>query len=99
MMPSDLAKLVHNWFTPRIYHGFMSDIHLPESTTQPNQQRYHAILLRYWREGETVVWRYVAQDLGTGEHYTFANMDILIAFLYQHMESQAGQMGFVVTFS
>ncbi len=51
-------------------------------------QRYHSILLRYWREDETVVWRYVVQDLATGEQYSFADWNLLIAFLYQHMESQ-----------
>jgi hypothetical protein len=66
----------------------MSQYDPPDLAFQPNQHHYHTILLRYWREGETVVWRYVAQDLATGEQYSFANMDLLIAFLYQHMESQ-----------
>jgi hypothetical protein len=60
-----------------------------DSTIQPGQQRYHSLLLRYWREDGTVVWRYVVQDLGSGEQYSFANVDLLIAFLYQQMESQA----------
>jgi hypothetical protein len=66
----------------------MSHDNPPHAAIQSGQQHYHAILLRYWREDETVVWRYVAQDLATGEQYSFANMDLLIAFLYQHMESQ-----------
>jgi hypothetical protein len=67
----------------------MSHYDPPDAAIQSVQQHHHAILLRYWREDETVVWRYVAQDLATGEQYSFANMDLLIAFLYQHMESHA----------
>lgn len=61
----------------------------PDIEIQPNPQRYHSILLRYWQEDETVTWRYVVQDIATGEQYNFANMDLLIAFLYQHMEGTA----------
>ena len=66
----------------------MSRFNLPDSGTQPGQSQYHAILLRYWREEEMAVWRYVVQDLTTGEQYSFADLDLLIAFLYQQMESQ-----------
>lgn len=59
-----------------------------EETPRWQGSNHHAILLRYWREDETVVWRYVAQDLATGEEYSFANMDLLLAFLYQHIKSQ-----------
>ena len=61
----------------------------PDVAIQSGQQHHHAILLRYWREDDTVLWRYMAQDLATGERYSFPNMDLLIAFLYQRMESQA----------
>ncbi|MBI1297269.1 hypothetical protein GC175_20150 [bacterium] len=67
----------------------MSDYDPSDMEIQSGQFHYHAILLRYWREDETVVWRYVAQDVATGEQYSFTSMDLLIAFLYQHMESQA----------
>lgn len=66
----------------------MSRFNLPDTGIQSGQQQYHAVLLRYWREDETVAWRYLVQDLATGEEYGFANLDLLIAFLYQHMERQ-----------
>lgn len=66
----------------------MSHSDLFDSGVQSGQQRHHSILLRYWREDEAGVWRYVAQDLATGEHYRFANLDLLIAFLYQYMENR-----------
>lgn len=82
-------KLVHDWFTHRIYHPFMSCANQSDTGTQPGQQRYHSLLLRYWREDGVLVWRYVVQDLATGEEYGFADVDLLIAFLYQRMESHA----------
>ena len=80
---------VHDWFTFMGYSLFMSHHDPSEPEMQTSQQRYHTILLRYWREDQTVVWRYMLQDLGTGEQYCFANVDLLVAFLYQQMESQA----------
>lgn len=67
----------------------MSHSDLIDAGIQSGQQRYHSILLRYWREDEPGVWRYVAQDLVSGEHYRFASLDLLIAFLYRYLENQA----------
>lgn len=66
----------------------MSSSHLPDTGIHSGQQQYHSLLLRYWREEETVAWRYLVQDLATGEQYSFADLDLLIAFLYQQMENQ-----------
>lgn len=65
----------------------MSCSNPPDTGIQPSQQRYHSLLLRYWHEEGVVVWRYMVHDLATGEEYGFADVDLLIAFLYQQMES------------
>lgn len=67
----------------------MTHADLPDTEFQASPTGYHAVLLRYWRDDQEVLWRYVVQDLATGEQYTFADMDLLVAFLYQHMESEA----------
>lgn len=67
----------------------MSCFNLSDTGNQASQQRYHSLLLRYWREEGVTVWRFVVQDLATGEEFGFADVDLLIAFLYQQMESQA----------
>lgn len=62
----------------------------PATVIHVGQQPYHAILLRYWREDATA-WRYVVQDLETGEQYGFADIDLLLAFLFQYVENRTQQ--------
>jgi hypothetical protein len=48
--------------------------------------RYHAYVLRFWREGgppadPPAVWRFSLEDVETGERRGFINLDTLVAFL------------------
>ena len=46
---------------------------------------YHALMIRYWREELGGGWRFMVQDVSTGEQYGFAEVDLLLAFLHQRM--------------
>ncbi|HSH04743.1 MAG TPA: hypothetical protein VLL52_19685 [Anaerolineae bacterium] len=69
----------------------MSHQDSPHTATHTNPQLYRSILLRCWREEDTAVWRYMVHDVSTSEQYNFANLDLLIAFLYQQLETQICQ--------
>jgi hypothetical protein len=47
------------------------------------QQRYIAYLVRLWQTGlaDTPIWRASLEDPHTGERRSFANLDVLFAFL------------------
>lgn len=79
---------VHDLFTAHMYTVFMSHQDPSSMATHTNSQLYRSILLRCWREEEIVAWRCMFHDVVTGEEYNFANLDLLIAFLYQQMETQ-----------
>ena len=44
-------------------------------------RRYHAYLLRIWREDERMPWRAQIEDPTTNETVSFPSLDDLIAFL------------------
>jgi hypothetical protein len=50
-------------------------------------ERYHAYLLRLWlvEWNERWIWRVSLENIHTGEHHGFANMEALVDFL-QEME-------------
>lgn len=48
---------------------------------------YHAFLLRFWRDDETVPWRIQLEDPHTGERRGFASLEQMIAYLGERLET------------
>ena len=49
------------------------------------RSRYHAYLLRFWRDDELTAWRASLEDPHTGETLGFATMQRLYEFLDEMM--------------
>lgn len=49
-----------------------------KKVTQPDYQSY---LLRLWRDGESAPWRASLENTSTGEARTFAEIQMMTAFL------------------
>jgi hypothetical protein len=47
------------------------------------RKNYHSYLLRLWREGETTGWRASLQETGSEQHQQFANLELLVDYLYR----------------
>jgi hypothetical protein len=47
------------------------------------RKNYHSYLLRLWCESETAGWRASLQETGGERHQQFANLELLVDFLYR----------------
>ncbi|HSM57590.1 MAG TPA: hypothetical protein VK879_15665 [Candidatus Sulfomarinibacteraceae bacterium] len=56
-----------------------------------NGPRYHAYLLRVWRDNGQPTWRASLEDPHTGESFRFASVQRLYDFLNEIMSSSAGE--------
>lgn len=58
----------------------------------PARKNYRSYLLRMWRDGEASDWRASLQDTATQQNRHFANLDLLVDFLYRQAK-QTGKEG------
>ena len=64
---------------------------LPKQAMTTGQRRYLAYMLRLWQvdSGEEPVWRASLESPHTGERRSFANLEMLFAFLEEHTRGRA----------
>jgi hypothetical protein len=53
------------------------------------QPGYHSYLLRLWRVGsaDALSWRASLEDVRTHEHWNFASLELLFAFLKEQLDN------------
>ncbi|MCB9134952.1 MAG: hypothetical protein H6636_05975 [Anaerolineales bacterium] len=54
---------------------------------------YHAFLLRFWRDDETVPWRIQLEDPHTGERRGFTSIEQMVAYLDERLETSDSPEG------
>jgi hypothetical protein len=50
--------------------------------------QYRSLLIRLWREKEETNWRFLVEDVSTGQQQHFATIEYLFDFLQQQVEAE-----------
>jgi hypothetical protein len=45
------------------------------------QSEYQSYLLRLWRSGKSAAWRILLEQIGSGERWSFPDLESLLVFL------------------